>query len=329
MSTIKQTMGPASSPLQNLSAAPKPPLDEKKETSPLLSGDESTIKARPESLTTADLVAKAKAAQTKEIGKIGEIEKIEKIEEIEVPPVSSIPPAPSPPTRPSFPPRPPMAAPKVQPPIRADKTAVVPQPQSSLPDGPVMRALTPREELEQKEHDQLAFDKNAADNHIVKQILDGVGTADGVKEGLKTAAEIGQIAQTPLAARLLSRLPSLSTWLTSVSNSRVVNSLTRFLAMPVVKPALKGLGRVAPIAGVGVAAFDIYSTGKTVQDPKASTAKKAVSITKSVMSSVGAVAGVAALFLAPTGVGAAIAGGIALGAGLIAFGCDFALGRMN
>ncbi|HBN10355.1 MAG TPA: hypothetical protein DD435_17505 [Cyanobacteria bacterium UBA8530] len=312
MSTIKQTLGPTSSPLQNLTAAPKPPLDEKKETSPLLSGDESTIKARPESLTTADLVAKAKAAQTGEIGKL---------EETEVP-VSSV--SPPPPTR-TPPPRP-VAAPTLPPKVIPPKT-VAPQ----TPPAPRERPVLPpsREEIEQKMHAQLALEKNEADKHIVKQVLDGVGTADNVKEGLKVASEINQIAQTPLAARMLSRLPSLSTWLTSVSNSSVVNSLTRVLGLPIVKPALKGLGRVAPVAGVGVAAFDIYSTAKTVQDPKASTAKKVVSVTKSVMSSVGATAGVAALFLAPTGVGGAVAGGIALGAGVIAFGCDFAIGRMN
>ncbi|MNE91352.1 hypothetical protein D3C80_1889540 [compost metagenome] len=40
-------------------------------------------------------------------------------------------------------------------------------------------------------------------------------------------------------------------------------------------------------------------------------------------------AGVATLALAPTGIGAAIAGGVALGAGLLSLGVDLFLGKVR
>ncbi|HEY9900405.1 MAG TPA: hypothetical protein V6D00_14615 [Pantanalinema sp.] len=170
----------------------------------------------------------------------------------------------------------------------------------------------------------------ADDTPVAKTVADAVGAADGVKEGLKIASKVDELEQLPVLGRLMrsgGRMSQIGGYLArSRAGVAVAHAMEhgRYVA-----PMVKGLGRVAPVAGVVVAGFDIADAVKTNQDPKATGTEKVLANVKAGLSALSAGAGTAALFLAPTGVGGAVAGGIALGAGLLSMGADLALGKIR
>ncbi len=163
-----------------------------------------------------------------------------------------------------------------------------------------------------------------------KKIADNIGFVDAVKEGTKIATSSDEIARLPGIGKVVQSGSRFGKFFASIAESKAGKAISLALKEhKVLAPAVRFLGRVAPIAGVAVAAYDINDAVKTSKDPKASTAEKALSTTKAALSGIAGVAGVATLVLAPTGIGAAIAGGIALGAGLLSLGADLVLGRVR
>lgn len=163
-----------------------------------------------------------------------------------------------------------------------------------------------------------------------KVVADVVGTADAVKEGIKIASSVDELEKLPILGRAMrsgGRLGNMGAAFARTSfGAAVAHAIENG---KIVAPMVKGLGRIAPVAGVVVAGFDIADAVKTNKDPKASGTEKMLANVKAGLSAVSAGAGVAALALAPTGVGAAVAGGIALGAGLLSMGVDLVLGKMQ
>lgn len=173
-------------------------------------------------------------------------------------------------------------------------------------------------------------DKKEEDPATAKVVADAVGVADGVREGVRVSSNMDELRNLPILGKMIQGESRIGQFLSSVARSNVGQSLSHLLQNHrYIAPAMRGLGRIAPFAGAVVAGFDIYGAVKTVKDPKAGKGEKALAITKSVFSAISGVAGLAALALAPTGVGAAIAGGIALGAGILSTGLDFWLGSVK
>lgn len=168
------------------------------------------------------------------------------------------------------------------------------------------------------------------DKPVAKVVADAVGAADGVKEGVKIASSIDELEKLPLLGRMLQSGGRLGNIGGALARSRVGQVVAHALENGrYVAPVVKGLGRIAPVAGGVVAGFDIADAVKTNKDPKASSTEKVLSNVKAALSALSAGAGTAALLLAPTGVGGAIAGGIALGAGLLSIGADLLLGKVR
>lgn len=169
-----------------------------------------------------------------------------------------------------------------------------------------------------------------AEAPTAKKVADGIGLLDGVKEGAKIATSSDELAKLPVLGKAVQRGSRFGKVLTAIAESKAGKAIANALKTnKVLAPAVRFLGRVAPFAGLAVAGYDIYDAVRTAKDPKASTAEKALATTKGVLSGIAGTAGVVALALAPTGVGAAIAGGIALGAGLLSLGADLILGQVR
>lgn len=318
MTSIRPNTGLAPVYPQTMPLGPKPPTTQ--ELDPTLNEDSASISAQPQAASLADLVAKAKAAQAPEeaVVQAPPAEPQAPPEEAKVvpekPEMRETPAKPSTP-KPTYKPVRPQTPPQVQ-------------------QKPVARIeAAPADAVDVKKmHEQVETEKKAANDHPAKQTMDWVGYVDAGKEGAKFVAEdLPDLVRTPpsVVSRLFNRLPALSNGLGRLANSRAATAVGRFLSSPTVKPVVKGLGRVAPFAAAAVTGVDIYRTVKDLQDPTASTAKKALSVAKSVTSTVATAAGIAAVFLAPTGVGAAVAGGVSLVAGLLTFGLDTAVDRMK
>lgn len=161
-----------------------------------------------------------------------------------------------------------------------------------------------------------------------KVVADAVGLADGVRESMRIATSADELARLPGVGKAVQSGSRLGRIFDAIPESKVGKAIaTAMQHNKVLAPASRFLGRIAPLAGVVVAGFDIHSAVKVNQDPKASTKEKVLANAKAGLSAVAGAAGVAALALAPTGIGAAIAGGIALGAGLLSLGADLWLGH--
>ncbi|MBO9541218.1 hypothetical protein J7643_11570 [bacterium] len=168
------------------------------------------------------------------------------------------------------------------------------------------------------------------DKPVSKTVADAVGAVDGLKEGVKIASNIDELEKLPLLGRLMQRGGRAGSIGGFFARSRAGAAIAHAMENgKYVAPMVKGLGRVAPIAGAVVAGFDIADAVKTNKDPKASGTEKVLANAKAGLSALSAAAGTAALFLAPTGIGGAIAGGIALGAGLLSMGADLMLGKVR
>ncbi len=163
-----------------------------------------------------------------------------------------------------------------------------------------------------------------------KIVADSIGIVDGIREGARVATSSDEIARLPLIGKAVRGGTRVGRVFSAVADSQAGKAVALALKQhKVLAPAARFLGRVAPFAGVAVAGYDIYDATKTNKDPKASMAEKILANTKATLSGIAGAAGVATLALAPTGVGAAIAGGIALGAGLLSLGADLWLGSLR
>lgn len=163
-----------------------------------------------------------------------------------------------------------------------------------------------------------------------KAVADAIGVADGVREGVRVGSNMDELRNLPILGKMIQGESRIGQLLTSLARSNMGQSVAGVLQNhKYIAPVMRGLGRIAPFAGAAVAGFDIYGAVKTVNDPKATKGEKGLAISKSVFSTISGVAGLAALALAPTGVGAVIAGGIALGAGVISTGLDIWLGQVK
>lgn len=163
-----------------------------------------------------------------------------------------------------------------------------------------------------------------------KKIADGIGLADGLREGARIATSSDEIARLPVLGRAVQGGTRFGRFFSALTDSKVAKALaTAMKEHKVLAPAARFLGRIAPFAGLAVAGYDVYDATKTQKDPKASTTEKVLATTKAALSGIAGVAGMATLALAPTGIGAAIAGGIALGAGLLSLGADLWLGKVR
>ncbi len=172
--------------------------------------------------------------------------------------------------------------------------------------------------------------KKDDDTPAAKSVADAIGMADGVREGVRIGSNMDELRTLPVLGRVVQGESRIGQLVSSLARSNMGQSLSALLQNhKYIAPLARGLGRIAPFAGAAIAGFDIYSAVKTVNDPKATKGEKGLSIAKSVFSSISGVAGLAALALAPTGVGAVIAGGVALGAGLISTGLDLWLGHVK
>lgn len=168
------------------------------------------------------------------------------------------------------------------------------------------------------------------DKPVAKTVADAVGAVDGLKEGVKIASSVDELEKLPMLGRMMRSGSRLGNIGGALARSRTGQVVAHALENgKYVAPLVKGLGRIAPVAGAVVAGFDIADAVKTNKDPKAGTTEKVLSNAKAALSALSAGAGAAALFLAPTGIGGAIAGGIALGAGLLSMAADFALGKVR
>lgn len=166
------------------------------------------------------------------------------------------------------------------------------------------------------------------DARTVKKIADGIGMVDGIREGTRIATSVDDLARLPGVGRAVQNGSRFGKFFTAIAESKLGRMIaTAFENNKVLAPVSRFLGRIAPFAGVAVAGYDIYDATKTHKDPKATTTEKVLASTKAALSGIAGVAGVATLALAPTGIGAAIAGGVALGAGLLSLGVDLFLGK--
>lgn len=165
---------------------------------------------------------------------------------------------------------------------------------------------------------------------VTKTAADALGVADGVRTGVKIATNLDEVKALPVVGKLAQRSGRVGALFSFLPASRIGQWLGTVLeSHRFIAPASRFLGRVAPIAGVVVGGYDVWDATRTQANPKATSLEKGVAIAKAACSSLAGVAGVAALVLAPTGIGAAIAGGISVGAGLLALGADVMLGRLR
>jgi hypothetical protein len=165
---------------------------------------------------------------------------------------------------------------------------------------------------------------------VAKTVADAMGIADGTKEGIKIASSVDELEKLPVVGRLMQGGGRLERIGGALARSQVGSAIAHAMEHGrYVAPLAKGLGRAAPIAGAVVGGFDIADAVKTNNDPKATRTERVLANVKAGLSTVSAAAGVAALFLAPTGIGGAIAGGISLATGLLSTGADFALGKVR
>lgn len=163
-----------------------------------------------------------------------------------------------------------------------------------------------------------------------KAIADAVSVADGVREGVRIGSNMDELRNLPVLGKLVQGESRIGSLLTSLARSHVGESVATLLqSNRYIAPVARGLGRIAPFAGAVVAGFDIHGAVKTVNDPKAGGLEKGLAVAKGALSAISGVAGLAALVLAPTGIGAAIAGGIALASGVLSTGVDVWLGHVK
>jgi len=167
------------------------------------------------------------------------------------------------------------------------------------------------------------------DTRTVKVIADGIGVVDGIREGARIATSADELARLPGIGRAVQNGSRFGKFFAAIAESKFGKAIATALEHNKVAPTARFLGRIAPFAGLAVAGYDIFDATKINRDPKASTTEKALATTKAALSGIAGVAGVATLALAPTGVGAAIAGGVALGAGLLSLGVDLLLGKIQ
>ena len=173
-----------------------------------------------------------------------------------------------------------------------------------------------------------------------KKALDGVLMADGAREGVRIATSLDELQNIPavgraiaaagkasdgargtdLVGRALAESGRLFRWLPSTPVGQVVQRV-------VTSSAGRAVARIAPGVGVGVAVFDSYDAMRTAQNPRARQTEKNLATAKATLSTISGIAGVTAAVLAPTGVGAGVAGAVALVTGLSAAGIDFFLSR--
>ncbi len=218
----------------------------------------------------------------------------------------------------------PPAAPKPKTPT--DKALIAARPQTEAE-----RQQTILQAVRAAQGQPATEEKKAEDEgSTAKKIADGIGLMDGIKEGARIATSSDELARLPGIGKAVQGGTRLGKFFTAIAESKAGKAIaTAFQHNKVLAPATRFLGRIAPFAGVAVAGYDIYSATKVNQDPKASTTEKVLANTKAALSGIAGVAGVATLALAPTGIGAAIAGGIALGAGLLSLGADLWLGKLQ
>ena len=239
------------------------------------------------------------------------------------------------PTQPSGLPQPltsPVVAPH-RPDVRQDEALIAARPQTEAEQmSAVLQAVRA---AQGKDPDvapvSKATDKaEAQETRQGKAIADAVGLADGVREGVRLATSADDLARLPVVGKAVQAGTRTGRVLTALAESKAGQAIANAMSQnKVLAPAARFLGRIAPVAGVAVAGYDLYDATKTNQDPKASTTEKVLASTKAALSSVAGAAGVATLALAPTGVGAAIAGVVALGAGLLSLGVDLWLGQVR
>lgn len=132
----------------------------------------------------------------------------------------------------------------------------------------------------------------------------------------------GILADGQKAAGILGRLRILP-MVEKVFGSRAFDYVSRVLSSPLFQTVGKIAGRLMPFVGAGFAFFDVRAAYRAVDDPEASSLRKTLKTIKAAISVVGAGAGLATLVLAPTGVGALVAGAVSIGAGLLGLGLDF------
>jgi hypothetical protein len=173
-----------------------------------------------------------------------------------------------------------------------------------------------------------------------KKVLDGVMMGDGAREGVRIVSSLDELNNLPvvgravsaaeraaeaghavgLGGRLLEGAGKLFRWFPTSPVGQVVQRV-------VTSAAGRTVARLAPGVGVAIAGFDAYDAIRTSRNPRATGTEKTLATTKAILSGISGAAGVAAVALAPTGAGGAVAGGIALVAGLSAAGIDFFLSR--
>jgi hypothetical protein len=220
------------------------------------------------------------------------------------------------------------AAPAPKPKTPTDKALIAARPQSETERQQTM--LKAVKAAQAAEAAPAGAKEEEFDPAAVKKVADGIGLMDGIKEGTRIATSSDEIARLPGIGKAVQNGSRLGKLFSSISESKVGQAIAlAFKQNKVLAPAVRFLGRIAPFAGAAVAGYDIYDATKTNNDPKASKTEKVLANTKAALSSVAGVAGLATLALAPTGVGAAIAGGVALGAGLISLGVDLVLGKVR
>lgn len=172
--------------------------------------------------------------------------------------------------------------------------------------------------------------KQDDDTSPAKAVADAVGIADGVREGVRIGSSVDELRSLPVLGKLVQAEGRAGSLLTSLARSHVIQTAADLLqANRFIAPVARGLGRIAPLAGAVIAGFDVHGAIKTLDDPKAGRLEKGLAVAKGALSTVSGVAGLAAIALAPTGVGAAIAGGVALAAGLLSTGADLWLGHVK
>lgn len=222
----------------------------------------------------------------------------------------------------------PPAAPPARPRTPTDQTLIAARPQSEAERQQAVLQAVRAAQGQTKPQGQTKAQEDEGDGRTVKTVADAIGVADGIREGSRIATSADELARLPVVGRAMQNGSRVGKFFTAIAESRIGKTISTALQTnKVLAPAARFLGRIAPFAGLAVAGYDIYDATKTNRDPKASTTEKVLANTKAALSGIAGVAGVATLLLAPTGIGAAIAGGVALGAGLLSLGVDLFLGK--
>ncbi|MBM3268784.1 MAG: hypothetical protein FJZ01_14180 [Candidatus Sericytochromatia bacterium] len=154
------------------------------------------------------------------------------------------------------------------------------------------------------------------------QLQQAWALAGGANGAARTAASVPGMVDGLAGVPALSRLGVLGL-IERVIGSAAFRTVAGFLARPAVQTVGRVAGRVAPFIAAGFAFFDLRTAYRTQNDPQAGDLRKTLKWLKAGLSTVSAGAGFATLALAPTGVGAVVAGAVALVAGLAAMGLDF------